>query len=625
MHGQPRRQDIATRRQIPGRGRAVHRAALILAVLAAALTTASAQAETRLALVIGNSSYAKTPLANPRNDAALIATALEGAGFDVTRLIDADQALMKRAILDFGRRLRSADSVGLFYYAGHGVQIDGENYLIPVGADIAALEEVALNGVALGELLKTMERAGSRLNIAILDACRDNPFAGTSRSVARGLAPVTAPSGTLIAYATAPGQVALDGTGSNSPYTAALAEAIPSEGVPIEDVFRRTRRKVLEVTSNRQTPWEHSSLTGEFFFRPKSALPEASARDDTTSQPAGDARLAEIAAWEKIRASKDPEALRQFLGSYPEGLFSELASLRLVNLETYAAPWTQITTGSISASTEPAKAETLYEEAVKLDSPTATASDVEKSAFLFREAAKLGLPAAMFSLARAYDKGRGVARDAGEAADWYKEAAAKDHVPAMASLGTLYEFGEGVPVDLAEALRLYLQAANAGDVNAMTSLGFLYAEGKGVARHPGEARKWYAKAAAGGQSRAMFNLALMHIRGEGGRANFAEAVRLLRTAADKGHAGALRELAALHDEGRGVSRDPVKAAELLLQAFKSGSEQARRDILERPDAWSFSTRRQVQRKLAQRGYYTGTAHGYFDPRTRSALERFAKG
>ena len=150
--------------------------------------------------------------------------------FQVTLLLDASQAAMKRAILEFGRQLRASDSVGLFFYAGHGVQVDGENFLIPVGADIKDLEEVALNGVNLTELMKTMERAASRLNIAILDACRDNPFASPRVRLPAALRPSPRPRERSIAYATAPGQVAYDGENGHSPYTFALGRGDPDPG-----------------------------------------------------------------------------------------------------------------------------------------------------------------------------------------------------------------------------------------------------------------------------------------------------------------------------------------------------------------------------------------------------------
>lgn len=583
-----------------------------------------ASAETRLALVIGNSSYAKSPLANPRNDAAVISETLRGVGFDVTVLIDADQALMKRSVLDFGRRLRASDSVGLFYYAGHGVQVDGENYLIPVGADISDVEEVALMGLGLSDLMKTMEHAGSRLNIAILDACRDNPFASSARSAARGLAAVDAPAGTIIAYATAPGRVALDGSGANSPYTEALAAAIPAEGAAIEEVFRRTRRKVLEETGGKQVPWEHSSLTGEFYFKPKAADPEATARDDAEPQVSRDKRLAEIEAWDRIKGTENSAELRRHLEAFPDGIFRELAMFRLVSLETYTAPWNGIVTGSTPAGTEPAAAEQLFEEAVKLDVGGASKSDLAKAAALFRDAAGRGFVPAMFRYARALDKGLGIERDLAEAAEWYRKASDGGHDEAMASLGTMYEFGEGVENDLNEAVRLYSLAAERGNTNAMTSLGFLYQTGKGVAARPSEARRLYTKAAEQAHPRAMFNLALMLIRGQGGRGDLAEAARLLQGAASKKHLGAVRELATLYDEGRGVARDSYKAAELLLKAFRGGDEQAHHDLLERPDTWSYSTRRQVQLRLKRAGLYAGPSHGFFDDRTRKALLRLSE-
>lgn len=596
--------------------------ALALLLVAFGSSTA-ARAESRVALVVGNSAYAVKPLPNPKRDAELISETLTGVGFEVTTLVDANQAQMKQAILDFGRRLRASDSVGLFYYAGHGVQVDGENFLIPTGADIRDLEEVAINGVNLAELLKTMERAESRLNIAILDACRDNPFASSSRSASRGLAPVTAPSGTLIAYATAPGQVALDGSGTNSPYTAALAAAIPIEGSPVEDVFRRTRRKVLEVTGGKQTPWEHSSLTGEFYFRPKAAPPETSAREDAEPRHEPDQRLAEIAAWEEIKATTDVALLRRHIETYPNGVFSELAAMKLAKLEEKANAWSWIFKPNIETGAPAEDAETFYEEAVKLDGPAATPVEMAQAAALYKRAADLGLPAAMFGLARGYDKGRGLTKDAGEAASWYRRAADLGHAGAMASLGTMFEFGEAVELDLVEAMRLYRLAAAKGDANAMTSLAFLFAQGKGVTANPVEARRLYGAAAEKGQPRAMFNLALMHLRGEGGRVNIAEAVKWLRSAADKGHAGALRELACLHDEGRGVARDPKLAAQYLLAAFKAGEKQARADVLERPDTWTFATRREIQRQLAAKGLYAGQAHGFFNSQTRRALDRLA--
>jgi uncharacterized caspase-like protein len=202
------------------RGEAMHRfAAIILTAVVLAAGAGSALAEARIALVIGNSEYAQSPLANPVNDARLMTAALRAQGFEVIERLDVGQIDMKLAVTDFAKRLEAAgrDAVGLFYYAGHGVQVGGENYLVPVGAPIENESHVDIYAVGASAILASIAFAGNRLNIVILDACRNNPYARSFRSPVRGLAVMRARTGTLIAYATAPGQVALDGEGDNSP------------------------------------------------------------------------------------------------------------------------------------------------------------------------------------------------------------------------------------------------------------------------------------------------------------------------------------------------------------------------------------------------------------------------
>jgi tetratricopeptide (TPR) repeat protein len=222
----------------------------------------------RVALVIGNSAYtAVQPLKNPKNDAELMAETLRTVGFDVEVLLDADQAGMKRAMLDFGRKLRGGVDAGLFYYSGHGVQANGRNYLIPVTAAIKDEDEVAIEAVDVNDFLGTMESSASKVNIVVLDACRNNPFPGTFRSASRGLSVVTAPRGTYIAYSTAPGSVAEDGTGDNSTYTKSLAQAIVAPGMTLEQTFKEVRRLVASATADKQVTWDSSSITGNFYFK----------------------------------------------------------------------------------------------------------------------------------------------------------------------------------------------------------------------------------------------------------------------------------------------------------------------------------------------------------------------
>jgi formylglycine-generating enzyme required for sulfatase activity len=252
---------------------------LILAPALALLPAAAHSAETRIALVIGNSEYASGPLPNPANDAKLLGDELTRLGFDVIARRNADQTAMKRAIQEFGARLEKAgpDSVGLFYYAGHGVQLNGRNYLIPTTARIEREGDVEIEAVSADWVIEQMRYARNRLNIVILDACRNNPFTRSMRSVDHGLATMDAPAGILIAYSTAPGAVAADGTGRNSPYTEALTQAIRDRHEPVEQVFKHVRVGVMSVTSGKQVPWESSSLTGDFYFAAPPTVPAEAA------------------------------------------------------------------------------------------------------------------------------------------------------------------------------------------------------------------------------------------------------------------------------------------------------------------------------------------------------------
>ena len=223
-----------------------------------------AATEQRTALVIGNSAYSSGPLKNPVNDAADMAAALQRLGFKVNLKKNANLETMEGAIEDFGNQLKRG-GVGLFYYAGHGVQVNGINYLIPVGAKINKESDVRYRAVDAGRILDEMANANNGLNIVLLDACRDNPFGKSFRSASRGLAIVnSAPSGTFISYSTSPGNVAQDGDGRNSPYTAALLQYMQAPGLTISDVFINVRTKLKKETG--QVPWELSSLEGQFYF-----------------------------------------------------------------------------------------------------------------------------------------------------------------------------------------------------------------------------------------------------------------------------------------------------------------------------------------------------------------------
>jgi formylglycine-generating enzyme required for sulfatase activity len=226
--------------------------------------------EQRVALVIGNSSYKIAPLKNPANDAADIAKALRGLGFQVTLKQNQSRDAMAQAIREFGNQLKRGGT-GLFYYAGHGMQVKGKNFLIPVDADIQSEDEVPYRGIDANDLRAKMESARNRVNLVILDACRNNPFARSFRSSAQGLAQMDAPVGTLVAFATAPGSVAADGTGRNGLYTQHLLASLNQPGLKIEDVFKRVRVGVRQGSRGKQVPWENTSLEGDFYFKPGKA------------------------------------------------------------------------------------------------------------------------------------------------------------------------------------------------------------------------------------------------------------------------------------------------------------------------------------------------------------------
>jgi hypothetical protein len=224
--------------------------------------------ETRVALVIGNGTYAVGRLNNPVLDARAMAATLTGLGFEVLAHENLSYRDMRRAVAEFGERIANG-GVGLFYYSGHGLQVNGKNYLLPVDADIKNERYVAAEAIDADSVLIQMQEAKTRVNIVVLDACRDNPFAGRFRSLGRGLAFMDAPVGTYVAYSTAPGSVAEDGEpGRNGIYTGELLKALREPGLRIEDVFKRVRVAVQARTQNRQNPWDASSMTGDFVFNP---------------------------------------------------------------------------------------------------------------------------------------------------------------------------------------------------------------------------------------------------------------------------------------------------------------------------------------------------------------------
>jgi hypothetical protein len=277
----------------------------------------------RVALVIGNTKYVEAPLKNPGNDAKGIAGALQQLGFQVNLRLDAGRNEMIEAIRVFGGELAKKKGVGMFYYAGHGAQLAWKNYLIPVDAIIEKVEDMQAKTVELNSLLDGLIKAQNPMNVIILDACRDNPFGTKVHTQARGLSQFDAPPGSLLAYATSPGNTAGDGEGANGLYTENLLRELKVPEAKIEDVFKRVRLNVRRKSEGQQIPWESTSLEEDFYFLPPAHIRKLSEAEIEK------AFNEELAVWEKIKDAKEPGPLEDYLRKNPSGRFSELAQFQL--------------------------------------------------------------------------------------------------------------------------------------------------------------------------------------------------------------------------------------------------------------------------------------------------------
>jgi hypothetical protein len=298
--------------------------------------------EQRVALVIGNSNYQSVPpLPNPDNDAQSMAQFLNSAGFEVVEATDLTQNDMIKVVQDFSSRVAShgPNTVAMIYYAGHGVQLAGENYLVPVDAKISSPADLVNNSVRLVDVMATLETIPSRMRIVVLDACRNNPFP-TINDAGRGLAIVDAPNGSIVGYSTAPGSEAQDGAGGHSPYTSAFLQLAREPNLPIEQLFKRVRLEVNHSTDGQQTPWESSSLTSEFYFFGDTAV--------AATRPPAHGPIVQMAsnlpgrsvrqAYDYVLSEDSPEYYEEFITLFPHDPLCDRIRWLLHNL-VEAAAW----------------------------------------------------------------------------------------------------------------------------------------------------------------------------------------------------------------------------------------------------------------------------------------------
>jgi uncharacterized caspase-like protein len=314
----------------------------ILGAFALLVVCGGALAEKRVALVIGNSAYENTAtLKNPKNDAADMAALLKKLGFEVVEGFDLDKRKMERVVREFGIKLAGTD-LAFFFYAGHGLQVAGKNYMVPIDAKLALEGDVDFEVLELALVLKQMERE-AKTRVVLLDACRDNPLtrslrsstgSGRSAQLGQGLAKMEqTPVGTLIGYSTEPGSVALDGEGRNSPYTQALLQHLDVAGRDLNGVLNAVRGDVVKVTGGKQTPWEHTSLLGSVYL--KQEAPKAEVKP--AEKVAGLDSSVEVAFWNSVQGTSAVVELQTYLDRYPTGAYADLARIRIEALRAAEA------------------------------------------------------------------------------------------------------------------------------------------------------------------------------------------------------------------------------------------------------------------------------------------------
>jgi TPR repeat protein len=500
----------------------------------------------RVALVIGNAGYRHVDrLANPGNDAKLIADTLKKSGFTLVGggvQHDLDKLAFDRLVAAFGKQIQGAD-VALFYYAGHGMQVQGTNWLVPIDANPTRQQDLDFQMVNAELVLKQMDGAGTRLNILILDACRNNPFANLgTRAVQGGLAQMKAPDGTLISFATQPGNVAVDGTGADGPFAAALAEAIRKPGLDIFHLFNQVGLSVKRVTQGAQQPWVSSSpIDGEFYFV-RSETPA----DETPS------------------ASLDAPAMQS----------SASRDAATVKSPTAAAPAPTTTPASQQATRDAAEkgqANAQIDLGVSYAKGNGVAKDYPTALQWFQRAADQGDPRGQFYVGLMHERGYATARSYADAMVWYRRSAEQNFAPAEITVARFYAKGLGVPLDHAQQIVWLQRAAGQDSPLAQFLLGNLYRLGVGTPPDPAAAAQWYQRAAAHGYGSAEARLGLMYLRGLGVPRDYAQAMQLLRRAADKNSAMAQNGLGEIYSHGDGVPRDYVQAAHWFRLAADNGN------------------------------------------------------
>ena len=603
---------------------------LIVAILIGLCAAVPAQAERRVALVIGNGGYESIGrLPNPINDAGDIAATLGGLGFDVTLGQDVDEDQFAELLDRFASIVRGAD-VALFFYAGHGIQFQSENFLVPVDAKLKTRLSLKRETLALSDISDAMR--GARVSLVFVDACRSFPLEGTffgdvvERIVpANGLAPVEPGPNTFIGFSASAGQTAADGFSRNSPFTSALLEFLPRDGLGIADMFTEVSNRVRDATGGAQIPQSWANLSHPL------TLVTARAPVATDTGPSEEERLYLLA-----RQVGTPTAYRSFIARFPGGFFAELAKEELALLQ--GAP----SEAQPELSQDPPPDDPPEPAPPDLDVPALVArcdelagdpydkdrtvdgvmtEDLEANAGIDACTAAIDASADSVPARLLYQLGR--AQQAGGnlgAAMRSYEAAEAGSAEARSAMAAILREGKNGTLNLERAIELFASAANDGSVSAMTAYGQIYASGEGkVAKDDERAADWYKRAAELNYPPALHLLANSYRDGRGVPKNMQRAMQLYDRARARGLPNSAYNLAWLLDIADGVARNSRQSAQYFLDALASHNPIFVTFLQRDGKQLSEETRRALQQALRDNGFYDGAIDGAFGPGTNRAI------
>jgi uncharacterized protein len=572
-------------------------ATLAAITFAFALWSSPASANKRVALAIGNANYQNVPkLPNPSADASAMALMFRNAGFEFVDLqIDLGEVEFKRALRRFADAASDSDTA-IVFFAGHGMEVLGTNYMIPIDAKLADERDAPDEAIALDRILEAVDGA-KRLRLIILDACRDNPFSVSmtrhvaTRNASRGLAKVEPQaSDTLIAYAARAGSTAEDGHGEHSPMTTALLHSLTVPGLDIRLAFGQIRDEVIKITNKRQEPFVYGSLGGGIIsLVPQPSQP--SGPDLAAGPSAGPTPPPSIGPSAAVTPGTSPE--RPSKTEQPVSL-SVLRPDLVTDCDRLAAhPSDEQRPPDVAGVFEHeidivlalracAEAVRQYPDVARFIFEAGRISHAQKdyaeALRYFEKATGMGSKIAITETGIAYLNGESVTRDYARARQLFEQADAKGDFLAVGLIGLLYQNGWGVAQDYARARQLYERAADAGNLLAMNSLGIVYEIGLGVPKDYTQARRWFEKAASADNPEAANNLGRLYQTGRGVAQDYTKARQFYERAAARGNPVAMYNLGVLFGEGLGVPKDYAKAHAWYEKAAVAGNTAAMNNL-----------------------------------------------